>query len=190
MTVDTSNGKSIWDNDGRWREIGSLGKSGVTDFSEHDNINDQQLESFEAPDGVGQINFHTEEFYSTCPVTGQPDFSTIDIVYMPNRRCIESKSLKLYFQSFKDKGAYVEQLASDICSMVIGSVEPLYVKVKVKQSPRGGITTTAESCYTTSLPASILDERWDKGEGYPSRELVEHDFIAKKELGGIGNVSD
>ena len=110
-------------------------------------------------------------------------------MYMPNRRCIESKSLKLYFQSFRDKGSFVEQLAADICSMVLGSVEPLYVKVRVKQSPRGGITTIAESCFTSTLPDSTLDQTWDKGNGYPSRELVEHDFIAKKELGGIGHVS-
>tara|TARA_Y100000401_G_scaffold106969_1_gene100920 strand:- start:1431 stop:1979 length:549 start_codon:yes stop_codon:yes gene_type:complete len=172
----------------RWREVGSLGKSGITDFADHNDMS-QQLESFEAPDGVGEISFHTDEFYSTCPVTGQPDFSSIDIVYMPNRRCIESKSLKLYFQSFRDKGSFVEQLAADICSMVLGSVEPLYVKVRVKQSPRGGITTIAESCFTSTLPDSTLDQTWDKGNGYPSRELVEHDFIAKKELGGIGHVS-
>lgn len=80
---------------------------------------------------------------SICPVTGQPDFSTVEIEYVPTTRCIESKSLKLYLWGFRDKAAFAEQLAVDIAREVQQATEPARVKVTVTQGVRGGIVTEA-----------------------------------------------
>jgi 7-cyano-7-deazaguanine reductase len=85
----------------------------------------------------------SDELTSLCPLTGQPDFNTIEIDYQPNKRCIESKSLKLYLWSFRDKKAFVEQLAADIAAEVQGAAEPLHVRVTITQHARGGIVTEA-----------------------------------------------
>ena len=108
----------------------------------------EHLESFPAPDGCTRVRFTCEELTSLCPITGQPDFSTVEIDYQPNLRCIESKSLKLYLWGFREKPAFCEQLAVDIAAEVRLAVEPLHVRVIVTQHARGGITTEA----TAELP--------------------------------------
>ncbi|MEY2406792.1 MAG: 7-cyano-7-deazaguanine reductase [Acidimicrobiaceae bacterium] len=108
----------------------------------------EHLESFAAPDKCTRVRFTSDELTSLCPITGQPDFSSIEIDYQPNLRCIESKSLKLYLWSFRDKAAFCEQLAVDIATEVQRAIEPVHVRVTVTQHPRGGITTEA----TAELP--------------------------------------
>jgi 7-cyano-7-deazaguanine reductase len=106
------------------------------------------LETFAAPDGCTRVRFTTDEVTSLCPVTGQPDFSSVEIDYEPNLRCIESKSLKLYLWSFRERPVFCEQLAVDIAANVSRAAEPLSVKVVVRQHTRGGIVTEA----TAELP--------------------------------------
>lgn len=107
------------------------------------------LETFQAPPTCTRVRFTSDELTSLCPLTGQPDFNSIEIDYAPNLRCIESKSLKLYLWSFRDKGAFCEQLAADIAAEVQRAAEPLRVRVTVTQHTRGGIVTEA----TAELPA-------------------------------------
>jgi 7-cyano-7-deazaguanine reductase len=95
------------------------------------------------------VRFTSDELTSLCPLTGQPDFNTIEIDYVPNARCIESKSLKLYLWSFRDKAAFVERLAAEIAAEVQQAAEPVRVRVTITQHARGGIVTEA----TAELPA-------------------------------------
>ena len=106
-----------------------------------------ELECFPAPDpGVTRVRFTTDEVTSVCPITGQPDFNSVEIDYEPAERCIESKSLKLYLWSFRDRGIFAEALAGEIAAEVMRAAEPKRVTVVVTQHARGGITTecTAE----------------------------------------------
>ncbi|HEX2381374.1 MAG TPA: preQ(1) synthase [Acidimicrobiales bacterium] len=102
-----------------------------------------QLETFAAPASCTRVRFTSDELTSVCPVTGQPDFSSVEIDYQPNLRCIESKSLKLYLWSFRDRAAFCEQLAADIAAEVQRAAQPLHVRVTVTQHTRGGIVTEA-----------------------------------------------
>ncbi|MCU1351085.1 MAG: queF [Acidimicrobiales bacterium] len=104
------------------------------------------VECFPAPDGCTLVRFSTDEVMSVCPVTGQPDISSVVVEYEPNLLCIESKSLKLYLWSFRDRAVFAEALAAEIAAEVERSASPLRVRVVVRQNPRGGITleTTAE----------------------------------------------
>ncbi|MGH9186795.1 MAG: preQ(1) synthase [Acidimicrobiales bacterium] len=108
----------------------------------------EKLECFPAPESVTQVSFTTDEVTSMCPVTGQPDFSSVTIEYEPDRRCIESKSLKLYLWSFRDHGIFAEGLAAAIAAEVNRAAEPTRVRVTVTQHVRGGIVTEA----TDELP--------------------------------------
>jgi 7-cyano-7-deazaguanine reductase len=108
----------------------------------------EHLETFAAPASCTRVRFTSDELTSVCPITGQPDFSTVEIDYAPNLRCIESKSLKLYLWSFRDRPAFCEQLAADIAAEVHRAAEPLHVRVTVTQHTRGGIVTEA----TAELP--------------------------------------
>lgn len=94
------------------------------------------------------MRFTSDELTSLCPLTGQPDFNSIEIDYEPNEKCIESKSLKLYLWSFRDKGAFVEQLAAEIAEEVQRVAQPRQVRVTITQHARGGIVTEA----TAQLP--------------------------------------
>lgn len=78
-----------------------------------------------------------------CPVTEQPDFSTVVIEYAPHERCIESKSLKLYLWSFRNAAVFAEQMAVDIGTEVHTAASPNWVQVQVTQRARGGIVTEA-----------------------------------------------
>ena len=106
------------------------------------------LETFDAPTSCTRVRFTSDELTSLCPLTGQPDFNSIEIDYTPDARCIESKSLKLYLWSFRDKGAFCEQLAADIAAEVHRAAEPKRVRVTITQHTRGGIVTEA----TAELP--------------------------------------
>lgn len=104
-----------------------------------------RLEVFPAPDNISTVRFYTTEFTSMCPVTMQPDLSTLTIEYAPDKVCVESKSLKLYLWSFRDKGVFCEALATTIAERVLADTNPRWVKVTVEQQARGGIVTTATS---------------------------------------------
>ncbi len=97
-----------------------------------------KAESFDAPN-VQEITFRALEFTAVCPKTGQPDFGRVEIIYSPDKKCIESKSLKFYLWSYRDHGAFCESLAADIADDVVYAISPKKVTVNVFQTPRGGI---------------------------------------------------
>ena len=87
------------------------------------------------------ITIRCPEFTSVCPRTGQPDFGEIIIEYIPDKLCIELKSLKLYMQSFRNKGIYYEALTNEILDDLTAACKPKCMKITSKFTPRGGITT-------------------------------------------------
>lgn len=106
------------------------------------------VEVFPAPDHVTNVRFTTDELASVCPVTQQPDVSTVVVEYMPDQWCIESKSLKLYLWRFRDLAVFAEALAAEIANEVMTTVKPHMVSVKLTQRPRGGIEVYAEAVRT------------------------------------------
>lgn len=105
----------------------------------------RQLETFPTPPGVTRVVLDSDEVTSLCPVTGQPDWESVRIEFIPGPRCLESKSLKLYFWSFRNEGVFCEALAAQVCDDVARAIEPRWIKVTVTQRPRGGITITGEA---------------------------------------------
>jgi 7-cyano-7-deazaguanine reductase len=101
------------------------------------------VEVFPAPDHVTVVKFSTDELASMCPVTQQPDLSTLTIEYEPGEWCIESKSLKLYLWGFRDRAVFAEALAAEIAGEVRATAQPKWVKVTLTQRPRGGIQVEA-----------------------------------------------
>jgi 7-cyano-7-deazaguanine reductase len=100
-----------------------------------------QLETFPNP-GVSEVTLICKEFTSHCPITSQPDYAVITILYEPNNLCLESKSLKLYLGGFRNWGAFAEQLSVTI-SKDLCSVLQCPVVVEVDQASRGGIEIQA-----------------------------------------------
>lgn len=93
------------------------------------------------PDRGYEISFECPEFTCVCPKTGQPDFATIHIEYVPDQLCIELKSLKLYLWSFRDVGAFHEKVTNDICDDLVALLRPRRLVVTGDFRVRGGITT-------------------------------------------------
>ena len=90
------------------------------------------------------------EFTSVCPNSGHPDFGTITFVYTPDRLCVELKSLKLYMQSFRNKGIFYEAVTNRLLDDFVRACSPRKCKVTGAFTPRGGITTTVTCEYETS----------------------------------------
>jgi 7-cyano-7-deazaguanine reductase len=97
------------------------------------------VECFPAPEHVRTVRFITDELASVCPVTGQPDLSHVVIEYAPAGWCVESKSLKLYLWSFRDRPVFAEALAAEIAGEIMTTARPERVIVTLTQRPRGGI---------------------------------------------------
>ena len=100
------------------------------------------LECFENrhPGNDYWVQFNCPEFTSLCPITGQPDFAEITISYMPDRRMVESKSLKLYLFSFRNHGDFHEDCVNTIMKDLIRLMDPKYIEVTGFFTPRGGIS--------------------------------------------------
>jgi len=109
-----------------------------------------ELETFAnpKPDRDYTIEINCPEFTSVCPKTGQPDFGTIHISYVPDQNCIELKSLKLYIGSFRQQGIYYEAVTNRILDDLVASCAPKHMTVVGNFNVRGGIgtTVTAEFC--------------------------------------------
>ena len=103
----------------------------------------EHVEVFPAPAHVTLVRFTNDELNSMCPVTQQPDLSTVVIEYEPADFCIESKSLKLYLWGFRDRAVFAEALAAEIAGEVMHSARPKRVTVTLTQRPRGGIEVQA-----------------------------------------------
>ncbi|MCX8044836.1 MAG: preQ(1) synthase [Desulfobacterota bacterium] len=88
------------------------------------------------------ITIEAPEFTSVCPKTGQPDFGTILITYIPDKTCIELKSLKLYLQQYRMVGVFYEDITNKILSDLVAACSPRWMRVESRWRPRGGITTT------------------------------------------------
>ena len=106
------------------------------------DYNPDLLETFinKHPDRDYFVKFNCPEFTSLCPMTGQPDYATIYISYVPDRRMVESKSLKLYLFSFRNHGDFHEDCVNIIMKDLIRLMEPKYIEVWGKFTPRGGIS--------------------------------------------------
>ncbi|WP_373467368.1 preQ(1) synthase [Geothrix sp. 21YS21S-4] len=87
------------------------------------------------------ITFETEEFTCLCPLTGQPDFAKLRIHYQPDQLCVESKSLKLYLWSFRDRGAFHEAVTNQILDDLVKATQPQWMRVEGDFLIRGGIRT-------------------------------------------------
>jgi 7-cyano-7-deazaguanine reductase len=101
------------------------------------------VEVFPAPAHVTSVTFTSDELTSVCPVTAQPDLSTVVIEYTPGQWCVESKSLKLYLWGFRDRAVFAEALAAEIAGEIMTTAEPAQVVVTLVQRPRGGIELKA-----------------------------------------------
>ncbi|MEO1595172.1 MAG: preQ(1) synthase [Pseudomonadota bacterium] len=119
----------------------------------------RELETFPNPhpgrDVV--IRIHTPEFTCLCPKTDQPDFATIYIDYIPEERCVELKSLKLYFWSYREEGAFHEKVTGQILDDLVAALKPRYMRVCSDFNVRGGVYTNV-----------VLEHRADGWEPAPA----------------------
>ena len=88
------------------------------------------------------IHMRIPEFTCLCPMTGQPDFATLYLDYIPDKRCVELKSLKLYIWSFRDEGKFHEAVANEILDDIVAAISPRFARLTAKFWVRGGIFTT------------------------------------------------
>lgn len=94
-----------------------------------------------------KIQFIFSEFTSLCPKTGQPDFATIEINYIPDKLCIESKSLKLYFFAYRGYGSFMETITNKILEDLVSVCEPKWMQILGRFNARGGIFINVEAEY-------------------------------------------
>jgi len=137
------------------------------------NYNPEILESFnnKHPDNDYMVKFNCPEFTSLCPITGQPDFATIYISYMPEEKMVESKSLKLYLFSFRNHGGFHEDCVNIIMKDLIKLMDPKYIEVWGKFLPRGGLSIDPYCNY--GKPGS----KYEKMAEY---RMMNHDLFPEK----------
>ncbi len=110
------------------------------------------LETFanQFPQREYTIEIVCPEFTSVCPKTGQPDFGTLTIQYVPAAKCVELKSLKLYLQLFRNEGIFYEHVTNRILDDLVAAIEPRRIKLIAAFTPRGGISTTVTATFESS----------------------------------------
>lgn len=150
-------------------DLKSLGKSSEYEFSYNPAI----LETFENRHQSNdyRVKFNCPEFTSLCPITGQPDFAAIYISYIPDVKMVESKSLKLYLFSFRNHGGFHEDCVNLIMKDLIKLMEPRYIEVWGKFTPRGGISIDPYCNY--GKPGT-------KFEAMAECRLLNHDLSPEK----------
>lgn len=113
------------------------------------------LETFPnpAPDRDYEIVHTAPEFTSVCPVTGQPDFATIVVRYVPDAACVELKSLKLYFGAFRDRGIFYEAVVNRILDDLVAATAPRRMTVTGSFNVRGGISSVVTATWPSGAPA-------------------------------------
>lgn len=99
------------------------------------------------PDREYEIDIECPEFTAVCPKTGQPDFGTIHICYVPDQKIIELKSLKLYMFSYRDEGIFHEHVTNQILDDIVAAVDPIRCEVRGDFNVRGGIKTVVRANY-------------------------------------------
>lgn len=121
----------------------------------------KQLENFPNPNSDRDYTIHIEipEFTCLCPKTGQPDFATFYLDYVPDFKCVELKSLKLYMWSYRQEGAFHEAVTNTILDDLVGITQPRFMRLLGDFYVRGGITTkiTAEFRDPNWQPLSTID---------------------------------
>ncbi len=107
----------------------------------------KRLEAFpnHNPDRYYRVTLETSEFTCLCPATGQPDFATIRVDYVPNKKVVESKSFKLYLWSYRNEGVFHEHVINTILDDLVKALNPHYIKVTGRFNVRGGIEITVEA---------------------------------------------
>ena len=131
------------------------------------------LETFanKHPENDYFVKFNCPEFTSLCPITGQPDFASIYISYVPSERMVESKSLKLYLYSFRNHGDFHEDCVNKIMKDLIKLMDPKYIEVWGKFTPRGGISID---------PYCNYGKKGTKWENIAFDRLAHHDLYPEK----------
>jgi 7-cyano-7-deazaguanine reductase len=101
------------------------------------------LDTFANPNPERDYTIHidTPEFTCLCPLTGQPDFASIEVQYVPDQLCLELKALKLYFWSYRDQGAFHEAVTNQILSDLSAAIAPRFMRVNAEFNVRGGVYT-------------------------------------------------
>ena len=117
------------------------------------------------------VKFNCPEFTSLCPITGQPDFATIYISYIPNIKMVESKSLKLYLFSFRNHGDFHEDCMNIIMKDLIKLMDPKYIEVWGKFTPRGGISIDPYCNY------GMKNSKFEEMANY---RMMNHDMYPEK----------
>ena len=110
------------------------------------------------PDRDYTIEISCPEFTSVCPKTGQPDYGTITIIYIPGEKCVELKSLKFYMQSFRNQGIFYENVTNRILDDLVTVLEPRWMQVTAEFTPRGGITTSVTVEYVEETEEEAEEE--------------------------------
>ena len=107
------------------------------------------LETFDngRPDRDYTIHIETSEFTCLCPKTGQPDFATIKLDYVPDEKCVELKSFKLYMWSYRDQGAFHEVVTNQILDDLVAATQPRFMRITGIYNVRGGVYTTVVADY-------------------------------------------
>lgn len=105
------------------------------------------LQTFSAPVSPQTVTFISHEVTALCPLTGQPDFYTVEISYVPRFLCVESKSAKLYFGAYRSYKGFIEKVAEKMLGDWVTSCKPRIAKICVTMVPRGGISIKVEQEY-------------------------------------------
>jgi 7-cyano-7-deazaguanine reductase len=107
------------------------------------------LETFQNPksDRDYLIRIRIPEFTCLCPKTGQPDFATLRLAYVPDHQCLELKALKLYIWSYRETGAYHEDITNRILDDVVAAIRPRFARIEARFNVRGGLYTTVIAHY-------------------------------------------
>lgn len=153
-------------------------KSGLTHLGRAGNVykfdyDPGLLESFANmhPGNDYRVKFNIPEFTTLCPITGQPDFATLYIAYIPDAKMVESKSLKLYLFSFRNHGDFHEDCVNIIMKDLIALLEPRFIEVWGKFTPRGGISI--DPYCNWGKPGTRYEEM-------ASYRLLNHDLYPEK----------
>ena len=110
----------------------------------------KKLETFANPQAARDYRIHMEipEFTCLCPKTGQPDFATLVLDYVPDRLCVELKSLKLYVWSYRNEGAFHEAVTNRMLADLVRATRPRFMRLTARFNVRGGIITTVVAEHT------------------------------------------
>lgn len=119
----------------------------------------KKLEAFpnRSPERYYLVTLETDEFTCVCPATGQPDFATIRVEYVPDEKIVESKSFKLYIWSYRDEGVFHEHVVNRILDDLVEALDPHWCRVSGLFNVRGGIGITVEAEHTKTAEAR---EQW------------------------------